>query len=266
MNPSALLRSFRPKVRLFFETDHYQVKTAESSWELEEILKLRYQVFYREWLGRPAEGETRQGRPAEERLDLDRFDPMCDHLLIRDKRTRGVIGTYRMMSSTYAREFYSAEEFQLQALLALPGVKLELGRACLNLQHRNSLALAHLWRGLLLYAEGIKARFLFGCSSLPTTNPQHITQVLHDFATRGYLRTDLALPAQPTYRFPLVPFVEKNTSPSISLPPLLLTYLKVGAQVGIEPALDLSFQCTDFLTILETSRMNMAYSRRLARC
>ena len=36
-------------------------------------------------------------------LDMDRYDAVCEHLLVEDKVSRRVVGTYRMQSGETAR-------------------------------------------------------------------------------------------------------------------------------------------------------------------
>jgi len=259
------LRTFQPKVRLFIDRDDYVIKTVESSWELEECLRLRHEVFYQELLKSPeADG-----------LDADPFDLRCDHLAIVNKSTRRIIGTYRLISSTFSDRFYSATEFDIAALLALPGAKLELGRACIQKDHRNGYIVALLWRGIYQYAQAVGARYLFGCSSVPTTDPYAITQVRAYLRTHGYTLRELDIPARPGYRMPhLSDFSARyeNEDPVVlelarrTMPPLLLSYLKSGAKVGAEPALDKAFRCVDFMTVLETDRLSAAHGKKFAKC
>ncbi len=116
------IREFKPNISFLFERGHYIVKTAENGAELEECLKLRYEVFHREYME----------KKRETGVDVDALDIACDHLVIRDKRSGKVIGTYRLNSSHFTNTFYSASEFHMERLLEIPGAKLELGRACIG--------------------------------------------------------------------------------------------------------------------------------------
>jgi putative hemolysin len=46
------------------------------------------------------------------------------------------------------------------------------------------------------------------------------------------------------------------------IPSLLNSYLKVGAKVCGTPALDKSFKCIDFLTLLDVSEMQKQHIRK----
>src|SRR5438046_1350079 len=48
---------------------------------------------------------------------------------------------------------------------------IELGRACVHVEHRNFNLLHLLWRGIARYACERNARFLIGCNSLTSQDP-----------------------------------------------------------------------------------------------
>lgn len=63
---------------------HLYVKLAETSEELERVFRLRYQVFVE---------ESGNGRLAnKERVEQDRFDLYCDHLIVKDWDTARRLG------------------------------------------------------------------------------------------------------------------------------------------------------------------------------
>ena len=259
------LRAFRPKVRLFIEKDQYVIKTVESSWELEECLRLRHAVFYQELLK----------SPVTVGLDIDQFDLLCDHLAIVDRKSGRIVGTYRLISSTFSDRFYSAGEFDISGLLALPGHKLELGRACIRKEYRQGLIIALLWRGILQYAQSVQAKILFGCSSIPTTDPYTVTQICAWIRANDHQRGDVSVPVRPAFRMPQLSLFAARyenldsvalESARKNIPPLLLSYLKSGARVGMEPALDKAFRCVDFMTILEMDGISSARGKKFAKC
>jgi putative hemolysin len=48
---------------------------------------------------------------------------------------------------------------------------LELGRACVQREHRDSMVLMLLWKGIFRYACETGTRYLVGCSSLTSQDP-----------------------------------------------------------------------------------------------
>lgn len=63
--------------------------------------------------------------------------------------------------------FYSEGEFELQAIRALPGRMLEVGRTCIAAEYRQGAAIAVLWSGLAGFVNLHGYDYLFGCASLP---------------------------------------------------------------------------------------------------
>lgn len=254
--PDTSLKSFQPRTRLYAERDHFILKTVESSWELEAALRLRYRVFYQELLG-----DT-----SSRRLDRDPFDLHCDHLIIVDKRSSRIVGTYRLNASSYASSFYSSREFDLSELFVRSGIKLELGRACIDKDFRNGFMISLLWKGIRMYSQAIKARYLFGCSSVQTTDPAIVNRLRAYFRENGYSLLDMNLPVQSNHRFsPDEHTSEEHRQSPVGplIPPLLMSYLKAGARVHPEPAYDRDFRCVDFLTVLDLNELNAAYQKRL---
>src|SRR5262245_58318634 len=70
--------------------------------------RLRFRVFAEELGARVPS--------AADGVDRDEFDAHCEHLILRDRLTAEVVGTYRILSDTAAARvgrFYSAGEFDL---------------------------------------------------------------------------------------------------------------------------------------------------------
>jgi putative hemolysin len=250
-----LLRSYTAKVGIYFETDAYVVKTAESADEIDELLKLRHRVFLQEL----------QGKRKLFRIDLDRHDLACDHLMILDRATGRAVGTYRLLSSHFFDEFYSEGEFELERVKALPGVKLELGRACIEPAHRNGMVIQLLWRGITAYMKRTETRYLFGCSSVQTLDPFTIRSTT--FALRRFGPTEESLGIFPKkgYRpdeFGMDLTTESDTDPKPELPPLVLSYIRAGAKMAPTPAVDWDFGCVDFFTLLDRDALSPAYKRK----
>jgi putative hemolysin len=252
---------FQSKLRIKSEAGRFIVKTADNGEELRKALRLRYDVFFKELLGFNDE----QG------IDYDRFDLQCDHLILIEKESQEVVGTYRLNPSVFNKTFYSASEFGIGPIIRLKGHKLELGRSCVNIKYRNALSIASLWRGLTEYMRAINIRWLFGCTSLMTTDPESITSVYMYLKENHY--SDKSMRVQPRIRFG-VPSInkfekfinslppEKRIDASKLIPPLLRSYIKAGAVVCGAPALDRDMRCADFFTLLDTTQIMENYDRR----
>jgi len=250
-----LFRAYTAKVGIYFETESYVLKTAESADEIEELLRLRHRVFLQEL----------QGKRKLFRIDLDRHDLTCDHLMTVDRISGRAVGTYRLLSSHFFDEFYSESEFELGGVKALPGIKLELGRACIDPTHRNGTVIQLLWRGVTAYMKKTDTRFLLGCSSVQTLDPSAIRSVT--FALRKLSTTEESLGIFPRigYRpdeFGIDLTTRSNTDPAPHIPPLVLSYIRAGAKMAPTPAVDWDFGCVDYFTLLDRESLSASFERK----
>ena len=191
---------------------------------------------------------------------------MCDHLIIQDKKTGRIIGTYRMNCSTYSENFYSAQEFNLNRILNQPGVKIELGRACIHRDYRKGSVISLLWRGIADYMSATQAQLLFGCASIKTQSPREAALLYRYFFEDKRFAPEYFAPPTLAYTLPQLdlwiqnvkgPLTEaERTEAEALIPPLCRAYLKIGAFLGGEPAWDEEFKCIDFLTILHKEDLN----------
>lgn len=256
------LKDFYANIPILLERKNFIIKTADSTEELEMALRLRHQVFLEELLHK----KKRSGK------DTDRFDKQCDHLLIIDKRNNLLIGTYRLQSSLHTKRFYSATEFRMKHIKHLPGNKLELGRACVHPDYRNGVTIALLWEGINAYIEASQSSYLFGCSSIKTMDKNEIHEIYQYLRQNGHLMDNVKVRPRTKFR---VPGLKRRLKiqPHYSLddgrhhkemiPSLLNSYLKSGAVVCGRPALDKSFKCIDFLTLLDVRDLKGSAKRAM---
>jgi putative hemolysin len=195
-------------------------------------------------------------------LDIDRFDCQFDHLVILEKATQRCLATYRLMCSTFSTNFYSSTEFDLGALRHSPGVKLEIGRACVAADFRSGIAIVLLWKGILSYAAKVGATLVFGCSSLPIVTAGEARMVLATLQQKGHIASEFKISVRKPYQFDVEePSRFEGALPEV--PPLLQSYLRAGAKVAGVAAYDRSFQCTDLLTLLDTQTMSPSFRKKL---
>jgi len=251
---------FRPKIKMELERGNFIIKTIENARELEQVLKLRFEVFYQELLDRTAIIAK----------DIDEFDFICDHLVIFDREKQKYAGTYRLNLSSFSKRFYSAQEFNITDILNLPGIKLELGRACVDREYRTGVIISLLWRGLVEYIKLSGTKYLFGCSSVKTMDKKEVA-LLYLYLMK-YFKAPDGFMVEPAKNFRIPSFAgyvrqlkldEQSTSIAKSLiPPLLHFYLKAGAVVCGEPALDKSFKCVDFFTVLDMNNLKKSIEKK----
>lgn len=250
------IHKFKAKVELRTEVGPFEIKTVTNAEELKEALTLRYEVFHREMLG----------KKASHGVDVDEFDFDCDHLIIREKRSNKVIGTYRLNCSLFTDNFYSAKEFVMSQIFQQPGVKLELGRACIHKDYRRGVLISLLWRGIAEYMAATEAKVLFGCATVKTDDPRDAALLTRYFEEEDRILTGFRTRPSLAFTMPMLnyfldevrgPLTETQRAQAEELlPPLCRAYLKIGASIGGEPAWDREFQCIDFLTILQREDLN----------
>ena len=124
------LSGYRPNVEFSVERKGYAVKTVSDPDELRRVLRLRYEVFYLEFIG------VDEATVEPDTIDFDSFDTTCDHLVIVNLETNEPIGTYRLRCSDFVDTYYTETEFDCAEFLKSPGRKLEMGRACIHESHR----------------------------------------------------------------------------------------------------------------------------------
>ena len=101
--------------------------------------------------------------------DTDRYDDICDHLIVESRATGEVVGTYRMQMGSVAQSnfgYYSEQEFDFTPYEPMRNQIAELGRACIHRDHRSPEVLNLLWRGLARYVLVNGGRYMMGCCSL----------------------------------------------------------------------------------------------------
>ncbi len=245
----------RPSVHA--EVGRYRLRLAQSVEDRDAACRLRFKVFNIE-LGEGLESSYQTG------LDSDQFDLFCEHLLVEDKLSRRIVGTYRMQSGNSAARnlgYYSEQEFNLSPYDPLRAGILELGRASIDRDHRTPEVLTLLWRGIAQYATNMGLRYLIGCSSLNSKDPAEGWQMysrLEQYRVSPEFETvpaaGYACPseqegcgAQP----PSQQDMRTHTNSSVKIPRLLKTYLAIGARIAAPPAWDREFGTIDFLTLLD---------------
>lgn len=233
-------------------SERLYVELASSAEDVREAQALRYRVFGEE-LGARLKGGDRG-------LDIDEFDPVCQHLLVRESKTGEVVGCTRILTDEAATglgRFYSEGEFGLGPVLRLPGRKLEIGRTCVAADFRQGSAIAVLWSGLAGFIHLHGFDYLFGCASVPLGERD-----VQAAAIMNRLRRQ-ALAPEPLRVTPRVPLLTTQVPDGVDapLPALVRAYVRLGAKACGEPCRDADFQVADVLMLLNVDELNPAYSR-----
>lgn len=256
------IHRFKPKIEIQTDVGPFVMKTVTTVDELKEALALRYEVFQKEMIG----------KKAPTGIDVDEYDFDCDHLIVKDKRSDRIVGTYRLNCSLFTNNFYSAREFILAPIFRQPGTKLELGRACIHKDFRRGVLISLLWRGIAEYMAAADAQVLFGCATVMTDDPRESALLTRYFEEEGRMISGPRVRPTLPYTMPMLSYfldeyrnplsAEQKAAAEELLPPLCRTYLKIGAAIGGEPAWDREFSCIDFLTVLDRQDLNKTLWKR----
>lgn len=237
--------------------------------EIHAAQRLRYDVFYREMSATPTPEMAREGR------DFDKYDDIVDHLVVFDHSIPGdtprgaVVACYRLLRKEVADRhggFYSAAEYDIGPMLAKArsdAKYLELGRSCVAKAWRSSnQTMQFLWRGLLVYLLRNQIELMFGCASLPGTDPEALKLPL------SYLYHYHLTPEEDRVRALPSVHVNMNMLPKeainadegeLSLPPLIKGYIRLGASIGDGAFIDHQFGTTDVFIYFPSSKIDPRY-------
>jgi len=245
------------------------VRIAATDAERDAAQALRYRVFYEE-LGAVADERT-----ARTRRDVDEFDEYADHLLVIDHAissgAKGVVGTYRLLQGDAAKKvgrFYTASEYDISCLTDFPGRLLEVGRSCVDPAYRGRAAMQLLWRGIASYIFLHRIDVLFGCASLPGTDPEQLrdelTYLYHNHLAPPALRI-AALPERRVEMLRTDPHALDHRRCLARLPPLIKGYLRLGGYVGDGAVVDHQFNTTDVAVMVKSELLADKYYRHYER-
>ena len=249
-----------------------EVRLAETEHEVEQAQRLRFKVFYEEMSAVPSPKMRETAR------DFDKYDDVCDHLLVVDRDAHDedgqplVVGTYRLTRKKDADKvggFYTSSEYDLTAMLkGLPAdfKYLELGRSCILKSYRaRPGTMQLLWKGLMAYVARFDIDLMFGCALLPGIDVAEMAlplSYLHHFHP---MPEHLKVRAQPEL------YVEMNRLPKEaideregirSLPAMLKGYVRAGCCIGEGAVVDRQFGTTDVFIYFPLSGLDARYKSR----
>jgi L-ornithine Nalpha-acyltransferase len=248
------------------------VRLALTSDDVWAAQRLRFRVFYEELSAQPC------SESKETRLDSDRFDSFCDHLLVIQDSTSddgagtavtggNLVGTYRLLRQDVASHnggFYSESEFELGPLLERHrDLKfLEVGRSCVAEGFRDRPVAELLWQGIWNYVRHYKLDVMLGCASLPGTDVEQLADELGFLAHVSPAPEEWQVSALPQKKIEMSRkrMCDVNQKAVLkSLPTLIKAYLRLGCYIGDGAVIDHQFNTTDVLIILPVTAINPRY-------
>ena len=179
--------------------------------------------------------------------------------------------SYRLLRREAAARcgrFYTADEYAIDMLLAMPGEVLELGRSCVDARYRNRPTMQLLWRGIAEYVQHYEIELMFGCASLKGTDPKALALAL-SYLAYNHLAPESLRPKAVAHRY-----VDMRLQPAetvdaraalAALPPLIKGYLRLGGFVGDGAVVDHQFRTTDVCVVVKTDLVTDKYYRHYTR-
>ena len=237
-----------------------EVSWARHQSEVREAQKLRFDVFATEMGARLP--RTVPGH------DVDLFDDFCEHLLVRDKANRQVIGTYRVLTPAQAKRVgstYSDTEFDLTRLRGVRERMVELGRSCVHRDHRHGGVILALWGALATFMVRNQLDTMIGCASIPM---QH--EGAHGRVGGGHAAASIWRQVKEKHLAPIdfhvrprlpLPVERLDGSLSVAPPALIKGYLRLGAKVMGPPAWDPDFNTADLPLLMRLPDLPARYRK-----
>lgn len=257
------LNKWKNKAELEVQAGPYRLQMAKTKSQVLECFKLRHEVFVKEMAGR----KTKSG------LDYDKYDNFCDHLIIIHESSQKIVGTYRLNFSETSDVFYTESEFEIENWISSQTSPfIELGRACIQQEHRRGIVITLLWRGIAEYMKIMEAENLIGCSSVKVNDARSAALIYKYFEMQEVLSENI-FAVKENYQMKDLLFWFIVFSKGLSqiqtqeaeekIPSLLKSYIKAGAKVASYPAYDKDFRCIDFVTILNRQNLSQKLVKKL---
>lgn len=239
----------------------FELRFARDDADIMAAQRLRYRVFVEE-LG--SDGEMVDHEAA---LERDALDPHYQHLMLIDPERSDdpleqCVGVYRLLTDSKAAEiggFYSAGEYDLNALENSGRRLLELGRSCVAPEYRGGTALFQLWAGLAKYVLDGGFDVLFGTASFFGADPQEHAAALSFLHHRHLAPENLRARALPAHFQPmdLIADAEIDRRAAMkAMPALIKAYLRMGGTVAEGAFVDTAFNTVDVLLILDVDHVS----------
>ncbi len=250
-----------------------EVRLARTKADVRLAQRLRYHVFYEEMSAVPS-AQTELSR-----RDDDRYDRLCDHLLVIDndprlvnhrtwRRRPNVVGTYRVLRQEVAEAttgFYTQGEYDIAPLIEARRKThsfMELGRSCVLKPYRNKRTVELLWHGLWTYIREHGIDVMIGCASFEGTDPEKHQMALSFLHHHALAPPEWRVKAHPKLYVPMNRLAKTKVDAKAALkelPPLIKGYLRLGAFVGDGAVIDHQFGTVDVCIILPVEKIDPRY-------
>ena len=224
----------------------YRARFASSQIDVLAAQSLRYRCF---------------NLSNKDELDVDDFDTLCQHVLIENLKTEKLICCYRILSFDNGKNIsssYSSQFYDLKVIESFTEPMIEVGRFCIDPEVNDPSALLTAWAALAQIVDHNQTKFLFGCSSFEGIEKEKYLDsfaLLRDrYMAPDHWRPKIKAAQVFCYSKDLIYKVDKKKA-LLNMPPLLKTYLSMGAWVSDHAVVDLNMKTLHLFTGMEISKI-----------
>ena len=143
-----------------------------------------------------------------------------------------------------------------------PRQTVELGRSCVDLEHRGGAGMHLLWTGLGEYVSQHDVSIMFGVASFHGSETAPLAQALSYLHHNHLAPEDLRVRAV-TDRFEPMDILPSEQVSKIEamrqIPTLIKAYIRLGGFVGEGAYVDYDFNTVDVCLLMDTARMVQRY-------
>ena len=185
--------------------------------------------------------------------------------MICDAKADRCVSTFRFLSGKKLGGkygFYSEQWFDIGKLSDARSRVLELGRACIDPQYRNTKVFKLLFCGVGAYLKRYPHDYLIGLTTVACDSRQHIEWIADYLKNKNVINLSLGIRPIKQFEFDsmdtdgtiLAPMSEREILSKMST--LMLAYHKYGAEFIFEPSMDVDFDppVVDFFTIFSAEK------------
>lgn len=225
----------------------YTIEIAKTEEEIQQALELRYRIFYKE-LDRQFDTNGT--------IDRDKFDDQCHHLIVKKNSDQSIVGTYRVQTNELASGgagFYTDQYYDLDSIPdEIRTFGFEVGRACIDKDHRNGRVLFLLWKGFAGYLTHFNKKYLFGTLGIEEEDRESAYAMYARLDEEGYVHETIRARAREKYKLEEYPLNNNHHDKSaLEESPLLKNYLDIGCKVCSTPAYINELQLLHVMVLLD---------------
>ena len=224
----------------------YRARYASSQIDVLAAQSLRYQCF---------------NLSNKDELDVDDFDALCQHVLIENLETQKLICCYRILKFDSGKNIsssYSSQFYDLKVIENFTEPMIEVGRFCIDPEVNDPSVVLTAWAALAQIVDHNQTQFLFGCSSFEGIEKEKYFDsfaLLRDrYMAPDHWRPKIKAAQVFCYSKDLIYKVDKKKA-LLNMPPLLKTYLSMGAWVSDHAVVDLNMKTLHLFTGMEISKI-----------